>query len=131
MTKTIQTLKLAAQIAAAAADLVDRGWAQRALARDRRGRSVASCDPDACAWCLTGALEAACEGDASDPCWPVLLDSIARHTHVAWALETQVDVRTGLRTAATKLAAWNDSPERTAADVADALRGASAELAAR
>ena len=36
--------------------LVLSGWTQEALARDENGEPLDPCDPEACCWCMTGAI---------------------------------------------------------------------------
>ena len=41
-----------------ARSLIEKGWTQKALARDAHGEKVHPKDPNACEWCATGALRA-------------------------------------------------------------------------
>lgn len=108
-----QTLNLAARASARAADLVERGWLQHEFACDRLGLPVRPTSPDACAWCLTGAL-----GRAFDDLGIV-----------HWRQSNAVFFEIGRFLPAVP-EEWNDEFERTQADVADALHAAATGLAA-
>jgi len=43
-------------ILVAARAKIAQGWTRRAFGRDKDGYAVNACDPDACAWCVMGAL---------------------------------------------------------------------------
>ena len=38
---------------------IEKGWTQKAYARDAGGKPVDAKDPDACSWCAVGALQVA------------------------------------------------------------------------
>ena len=46
----------AADLLERAAAVLYRGWCQRELARDARGKKVMPEAPEACAWCMAGAI---------------------------------------------------------------------------
>ena len=108
----------------AAAEVVDRGWCQGTLAKDRHGAGVMSCDPDAVAWCANGAVYRAVEG----PAGIVLMsnEALARADAALELLAQRVDF-VGQHSLdpldpATVVARWNDAAGRTAAEVAAMLR---------
>ena len=49
-------MNISEQILTEAYALIERGWVQGWDARNRYGKMVQALTPDACAWCLTGAL---------------------------------------------------------------------------
>ena len=50
----------------AAVALLQQGWTQHANARDNEQRPVSALDPNACKWCLYGAIMRACDGRIAD-----------------------------------------------------------------
>jgi hypothetical protein len=97
-----------------AARLIGQGWAQGADARDGDGAAVKPWEYDAVAWSLLGAL-VACMEKVAESSEGDALHSIAAACHaLAEILDTE------------SLEAWNDAPERTQVEVADALRLAAA-----
>lgn len=91
-----------------AAELIERGHCKGALARDVKGERVFVASPNAAKWCLWGSVE--CVVRQGPPIPYNLLDDI----------ESLLARVIGGHT----LAAWNDAPERTAAEVVAALRQA-------
>ena len=86
----IQTLR---KIRLRAADIVDQGWCQGAVARQENGCATNASNPQAVAWCIYGAL--------------------LKATH---EFQTCLFDHTGIDPT------WNDAPGRTAAEVAGWLR---------
>jgi hypothetical protein len=87
-----------------AADFVERGWCQYAMAVDALGNVVSDDDDTACAWCATGAILRASDG--MDHFFPHALKALARYIGVK------------------EVSLWNDAEARTADEVIAALRGA-------
>jgi hypothetical protein len=87
-----------------AMELIEKGWTQRAFARDRDGRKVLASDPRACKWCIGGAIYLAYPDQTA---W---LEAVAKLRKVIGdiALPTW----------------WNDAPERTHEEVIEACRKA-------
>lgn len=81
-------------------ELIAAGWCQWSYAKDKDGLAVNFDDPEACKYCLTGALNS-----------------------VTPSLSTQRSVRDLLYTEAGEdsLAYWNDTEGRTQQDVLDLL----------
>jgi hypothetical protein len=91
--------------------LVERGWTQRASARNERGEIVAAASDDACSWCAMAALAFAANGA---PYYPAHM-----------ALRAAIFGREG-----GPIPRWNDAPERTQAEVVAAFdRAIAAEVA--
>jgi hypothetical protein len=86
-----------------AAELVERGWTQGTFARDSEGLPTQSADIDAVVFCAAGAI--CCAGDR--------FTSLGTHSELTLRRHLQSDVPT-----------WNDTPGRTAAEVAAKLREA-------
>lgn len=80
--------------------LIAKGWAQGAFARDKCGSKVLHYSPDACAWCLSGALRAAWGGSEE-------------YLHARNFVVAVIG--------ASCLPTWNDAPDRTKEDVLAAL----------
>ena len=73
-------------------------WTKGAFARDKEGKVIGSGSPLACCWCLSGAAFH-CVGDDSD--------------ESAYAILARIRERVGHAS----VAAWNDDPKRTFAEV--------------
>ena len=78
-------------------------WCQQAFAMDKYGDAVSSRDVDACKWCLSGALMKCYSIEA-----PV--DQTEYMLHHRKLMEVVGD-----------LIDWNDAPERTFAEVREAI----------
>lgn len=110
--------------AASVADILDRAadliepegaWTQGALARDEAGlEALDPEDPDACCWCVAGAIQHVAGGG-----WP---DSVFDLYHAA---RRSVLVAVGMDEN-DRIAIWNDARHRTQAEVVAALRQAAA-----
>lgn len=98
-----------ADVLSAAADLIapEGAWTQRVLARHRNGNPIGPHTPNAACWCSIGALDRS-SGSYCD------------YVSALRALQKAVGKE--------DVAAWNDHPERTQAQVVAAFRKA-AELA--
>jgi hypothetical protein len=93
----------AATILDEAIQLVTRDWCQYAQAKNPSGKTVAAWSPDACSWCLTGALHRArdnSDGVGFVEAYNLVADIIAR--------QEGEDI---------PIALWNDKRERTKAEV--------------
>ena len=112
----------AARVLDRAAAYVDRGWTQRAKARNADGDSWSPHSPDATCWCALGAVQAAL-GDLVDE---RTRDPRKRHLIFDCALDT-LCTETGSDT----VSVWNDDPAQTAQDVAGALRRAALRVRTR
>jgi hypothetical protein len=90
----------------AAADLLDKpgAWTQGNSGRDAHGAEVPWNDPDAVCWCAFGAV------------WKSQGRMTVQNTPAEDILE---------RIVGWDITAWNDSPDRTQAEVVSALRAAS------
>jgi len=59
--------------------LVLSGWTQEALARDKEGEPIDPCDPEACSWCIIGAvLKVADDWDIEPSPHRIFLDNLVR-----------------------------------------------------
>jgi hypothetical protein len=98
--------------------LIEIGHAKGYAALDRDGNSLGEwSSPDACAWCIVGALNVAAEtADDETP------EGAALRSAAFDALAPFVG---------TDFIGWNDAPERTQADVLAALDAAIASEAAQ
>ena len=85
-----------------AANLVEKGWTQDAMARNEQGAEVYSNSRYAISWCLGGALNCASQGF-----------SLNRRVELRKYLGLDLDVPS-----------WNDDPNRTKEDVIKLLRDA-------
>ena len=93
-----------------AADRVQfQGWTQGTYARDAGGVPVRAGHPDAAQWCVRGALKV----DAPSPYW--LHKTL--YTFAGYLIAAS-----GPRVDSVNVMAWNDDRERTAGEVADAMR---------
>ncbi len=112
--KKSRTLKIAAaETLQRAAEMVGRpgGWTQRAWARNANGDQVDHSDPGAVSFCPSGAISRACHDVGSYDALELAYGALLRH------------VRGAL------VSTWNDSPERTQADVVHALTIAAGGIA--
>lgn len=107
-------MKTPAQVLREAAALVERGHCKEHFAVTKGGDVTWGDYPDAVAWCALGAMDAVCPRDA--------------RRNVAGAT---MEARTALREVVGQpLDDWNDAHERTAAEVAAAMRKAADNLEA-
>ena len=96
--------------------LVSEGWCRGADARSSDGEAVDPWDERAVAWSLLGAIVAVLEREANE--WGEMpLEELAS---ALYAIADVVDVDS--------LAAWNDAPGRTQAEVAGVLAAAEASF---
>ena len=89
--------------------LVESGWSQEADARDSDGEPVEPWEERATSWSLLGAIVAVLEREAARERDIPLNELAAALTALAQRVDSD------------SLSAWNDAPERSARDVADAL----------
>lgn len=111
-----------AQILRGAADLLDNGgWCQEAFAKARNGRSVKPTHPGACKFCALGSLERAWAdtGLTSD-------NMYAATRAIAEDIHPEPLLIPGSGSAI--LVSWNDSPDRTGAEVAAQFRATADRL---
>jgi hypothetical protein len=99
-------------------NLVAQAWCQGSDARDRDGTAVAAWDEQAVSWSLLGALVAVVERDAAAQ-GEIPLEQLAA---VLYPLSDLVDTDS--------LAAWNDDPRRSQAEVVGVLDRAAEMYAA-
>ncbi len=78
-------------------------WCQGSLARDQDGNSLGSGDPDACQWCMIGAIEKSLF---------ITSKAFSRLERVVKSKGFEI------------IADWNDAPGRTHAEVIAALKEA-------
>ena len=84
-----------------AADLVEKGWTQYAMARDVHGSKRDFGSKDASSWCLSGALHLGCCDLSSVSSYRKLTSYLLLEDY---------------------LFVWNDAPDRTQEDVIKLLR---------
>ena len=84
-------------------------WCQGAPARDDWGNEVTPGSPNACQWCLTGALWEELNDGVEDSKYVEVRD------HLRYALRLHPSV--GKHIDPTALVGWNDDPARTHEDV--------------
>ena len=89
--------------------LVESGWSQEADARDSDGEPVEPWEARAASWSLLGAIVAVLEREAARDRDVPLNELAAALTALAHRVDSD------------SLSAWNDAPERSAHDVANAL----------
>lgn len=89
-------------------------WTQGAFARAANGNPIGPLSPNATCWCAYGAI-----GRATGDGWPAV--------EAVGAFGCSVPNPDG-RPQRDAIAIWNDAPERTAAEVAAALRACAAKL---
>ena len=89
--------------------LVERGWSQGTDARATDGEPVEPWDERATSWSLLGAIVAVLEREAASDRDVPLNELAAALTALAHRVDSD------------SLTAWNDAPNRSARDVADAL----------
>jgi hypothetical protein len=97
------------QLLQQARKLVARGWCQGSDARDSNGAGVEPWDPQAASWSLLGALVAAVELEAAASGEIPLSELAAALNPLADLVDTD------------SLAAWNDKPDRSQAEVVAVL----------
>jgi hypothetical protein len=103
--------------------LVREGWTQSCSARNAYGEATAAADPQACCWCLTGALARAI------PYGPAV-ENIERRLAATKALNTALRTRPRWTIADSSiedrshLEVWNDQRERTQAEVVELVEQA-------
>lgn len=103
-----------AELRAAAAARLARGWTQDAYARTAAGRPIGPTCDNAASWCLYGALHAEMGGLPERP----------SHERLRTVGEVCDQIRTELGLPASiSLGDWNDAPERTQAEVVAAVAG--------
>ena len=94
-----------------AADMIEKGWTQRAGARSEKGNSVHPLARNAKSWCLSGALSAVSPLDEGNELHKSTFLRLAENLgfigHVT---------------------AWNDSPGRTQKEVVGILRSAAGRM---
>ncbi|MDE1999316.1 MAG: hypothetical protein KGI52_10360 [Burkholderiales bacterium] len=88
--------------------LIPGTWARKAYARDKRGACVSVSAPEACAWCVAGAIRAAT--DCSDH------NGAVEYTLSAW-LALNVSEWNDLL----NVVKWSDAPGQTAENIANEL----------
>ena len=86
-----------------AADLIEKGWVQGELAKDKNGDSCSSHNKNATHWCLAGALNLAGFGSISPSSYDNLISFLS--------LDDPITI-------------WNDDFNRTQEDVVGLLRDA-------
>lgn len=95
-----------AEVLRAAASLVESGWCQKAMATDASGRPVPEDDDTASCFCALGAVIRAADYDSG-----VYMAALDRFCEFIYA-----------ETGHFAVSRWNDTPGRTAEDVAARLR---------
>lgn len=101
-----------AEVLLSAADRVQfQGWTQFAYAQDANGKVVGASNPEAVRWCAKGALK------AEDP----------NHFHNA-VFRVEDYLGQGNPRWGCDMRIWNDTPGRTAGEVADTMRRVAKEL---
>jgi hypothetical protein len=85
--------------------LLRKGWCQGNYARNPFGMSTSLWDPDACSWCLTGAILRSCEDN-----------SLSYEVHKVLARITPRKFGT-MKDVHNKLSSWNDHDGRTKEEV--------------
>ena len=93
--------------------LVEEGWCQGVAARTFSGFAVTPNDPDACSWCLTGAISKAAGGSETD------LDIKVLHIVFHHLFGRPPDV---YHKRTYSVSEWNDFPGREKAEVLKVLR---------
>lgn len=99
------------QVFESAALLVERGWTQRNYARNSAGNVCLTTSPDACSFCLFGAIKRAGRDAGMTDEQIDKLDGFAGQVGL---------VTPGIKSS--MLASWNDHPGRTKEEVAGFLR---------
>ena len=126
----------AARLLDCAASTVERGWTQRANARDGVGEPVQPHDLNARCWCAHGAINRAAFMTGVtiiDECGQVLFATkesgiILDRARLAVRLTIERPAASMLAMSGLSLAKWNDKPERTAGAVAAKLRAGAGKL---
>jgi len=100
--------------------LIDSGWCQGYLARDRNRRKAYSLDSEARRWCLSGALHLAFnQGEWRDPFYEY-------QALIRWIVRLLPEQPSPLLSA--RLVAWNDAKGRRKQDVLALIETAAAEV---
>ena len=102
-------MKRAIDILDRAIALIGRGWTQRAPARTTGGRPCGPTDPNAVAWCITGAIYHRESGADT-------LDHLAAERFVRRVLGFDLDPKK-----VDSITLWNDDRSRVVEDVLQAL----------
>lgn len=100
-----------AQVFQHAAALVDCGWTQGVYARNSAGNPCLTTGPDACSFCLFGAIKRAGSAAGLTDAQIDRLDAFAGQVGL---------VTPGVKTS--MVASWNDAPGRTKEEVSGFLR---------
>lgn len=98
---------------------LSRGWCQDAYARDQHGVSVKPTDPEACSWCLWGAVRVETRRRATDREQFHLYDDAMRHLASVIRLDPGQRRARDLRPAEAVVSDFNDAGPRTAAEVVE------------
>ena len=88
------------------ADILEKGWTQEAMARDKYGTMVSSFNPNAVSFCLGGAL------------------TLVFRRYLGRGYKKLREYLEVPNSAHSTLSAWNDDPKRTQEDVIELLRNA-------
>ena len=102
-------MKTAKEVLLTAADIVEKGWTQGVFATNAFGKGVPVESPEACSFCVLGALDKAAETGIGEMAWREAEKALFRTVR------------------SPSLPAWNDAPERTQAEVVAALREAASK----
>ena len=109
-----------------AADLIEKvGWCQEVDALDGRGIATTIWNPDAVAWCATGAVGKVCGVDSHNPDAETDLDVIMALDRLTRFLPGNEDLREDAPATVT-VGSWNDTRGRTAEEVVRTMREAAA-----
>ena len=115
-------------------EIVQQGWTRGVAARDEQGRKVRYRQPDACEWCLTGAMAKAlheewCKefpglaGVEMQNDWS-FKHAYAMGQHLAWAAQTPKNHTKKPMELIRMLEYWNDRPSTTQQEVLLIIDGA-------
>ncbi len=91
------------QVLTTAREYLERGWIQGVAARSITGEPCSHSDPNACRWCLTGAVSRAAFTNKWQDCYPYLTAIIS--------------LLASSREDARWVCVWNDQPGRTQEEV--------------
>lgn len=95
-----------------AAALVERGWTQHEMARDRVGNKVSPISDTAVCWCALGAAKRVADGHTHP------------YSHARDALYAHLFAHPDSGDGPDPVTTWNDAPGRTQAEVVAALKAA-------